>query len=90
MLLPCDSPREFVEVDVSSKLNENTERFLEVGRLKVRISKRLGHPYDLWLDAKVQAPEAVLPLLTSAPEDASTLVNVPRNEGADCIARYFE
>lgn len=47
--------------------------------------------FDLWLDPKVQDPEAVLPLLTSAPEDAlrvydvSTLVSSPRNERAECI-----
>lgn len=47
--------------------------------------------YDLWLDPKVQDPEAVLPLLTSAAEDAlrvydvSTLVNAPRNDLPGCI-----
>lgn len=50
--------------------------------------------YDLWLDREVQDPEAVLPLLRSAPEDAlhmydvSTLVNSPRNEAPDCIAPF--
>lgn len=47
--------------------------------------------FDLWLDPTVQDAEAVLPLLTSAPEDAlrvydvSTLVNSPRNERPECI-----
>lgn len=48
--------------------------------------------YDLWLDRAVDEPDAVLPLLRSAPEDAlrmydvSTFVNSPRNEAPDCIA----
>lgn len=47
--------------------------------------------YDVWLDPKVQDPEAVLPLLRSVAEDAlrvydvSTLVNAPRNEVPECI-----
>lgn len=48
--------------------------------------------FDLWLDPTVQDAEAVLPLLTSAPEDTlrvydvSTAVNSPRNDRVECIA----
>lgn len=48
--------------------------------------------FDLWLDPGVQDAEAVLPLLTSAPEDAlrvydvSTLVNSPRNDVPECTS----
>lgn len=47
--------------------------------------------YALWLDPKVQDPEAVLPLLTAPPEDAlraydvSTLVNSPANDVPACV-----
>lgn len=52
--------------------------------------------YDLWLDREIQDPEAVLPLLKGAPEDAlemydvSTFVNSARNEAPECIAPLTE
>lgn len=52
--------------------------------------------YSVWLDREIQDPEAVLPLLKSAPEgalkmyDVSTFVNSPRNETPDCIAPLAE
>lgn len=56
------------------------------------------HPddYDLWLDRDIQDPEAVLPLLKSAPEgalqmyDVSVFVNSARNESPRCIAPLVE
>lgn len=47
--------------------------------------------YDPWLDPSLHDPQAVLPLLRAAPEDAlrvydvSTLVNAPANDVPTCI-----
>lgn len=52
--------------------------------------------YDLWLDRDIDDPEAVLPLLKGAPEDAlqmyevSVFVNSARNESPQCIAPLVE
>lgn len=50
--------------------------------------------YDLWLDPRIQDPEAILPLLTSAPElrvyDVSKLVNSPANDVPECVEPLAE